>query len=88
MPCACVTATGFLLVRGPASRPQVTLDTAKLAKRAASNFGGQAQKQLDDAKKKLLENLKLSPPKAPADSAAHAPAPNIQDALNGLLKKK
>lgn len=84
-----------LRVTGPAARPQVTLDTAKLAQRAASHLGDEARDKLDSAKDRLMDQLGLgtarrdstSPGDSAAPDSAQAP-PTIEDALKGLLGGK
>ncbi|MFN8179592.1 MAG: AsmA-like C-terminal region-containing protein [bacterium] len=79
-----------LRVTGAAARPQVTLDTSKLAERAAANLRNRTSSQLNAAKDQLVGKLLKG---AGADSThadSAAAKPNLQDALKGLLggKKK
>lgn len=80
-----------LHLSGPATGPQVSLDTSQLAERVRKNAANQLQKGLDSAKNKLLNNLGIGPAAdstaAGADSA-QAPPPKLEDALKGLLKRK
>ncbi len=80
-----------LHLSGPATGPQVSLDTSKLAERMRRNAAGQLQKELESAKDKLLQNLGVGAAgdstTAGADSA-QAPPPKLEDALKGLLKRK
>ncbi len=80
-----------LHLSGPATGPQVSLDTSKLADRVRKNAAGRLQQGLDSAKNKLLDNLGIGPAAdstaAGADSA-QAPPPKLEDALKGLLKRK
>jgi hypothetical protein len=82
-----------LHVAGPAAHPEVTLDMTRLAQRAASNIGNTARERLDEAGKRLLQQLQVGGKPSPKDStvradSAQAPPPTIQDALKGLLKRK
>ena len=80
-----------LRIAGPASKPEVSLDTTRLAARLSQNASERLKTGLDDAKKRLLDQLGGGAPagSTAADSTGAAPpsAPKLEDALRGLLKK-
>jgi uncharacterized protein involved in outer membrane biogenesis len=84
-----------LKIDGPARSPSVSLDTSGLVRRLTENAADAARRGLGSARDRLVEQLVgPTPPDsaggdaAPADSAAAAAKPTLEDALRGLLKKK